>query len=763
MKLVGRLVIAVFGLVFIGVVAVSWIAERVLEDQLLANGAERVEIDKVYLNPFTGYVSLTDVKVFALGRRSFAVKELKVNVAWLDLMQRQIRFTDIFISGLDLAVWRSETNLLVGVPKVIPSPSPSSSPSLSPSPSPSPSSQSALFNWHWAVDQLRVEDSLLSYKDVANEFELALTKFGLRDVQTWNRESPGHVSANAVLKVVRSGTAPISFDIDSVGLDSDVGIFIDPSFGLMWHGDGALKFNAVALELDTPQVKVEQRSLDVLFSLSGWPLKSGAVEGLLDINAQQLTVDHLDHSILEVMAAQISRLRVSSLASIKWDGLRFEEIEVAALNQGEKPLLLLRQLDVTNGSLSELKRLRIENVTVDGMDVQLTRNPQGQLELPQFELTSREQSDPAQDSSSSEVAKEVETDEESRSEEKQPFSWQLVEFQLMDNSQVTFVDQSVNPSVTQVISALGAHGKNIGSNGLVEGPNLQAQGKLNQFGEFKLLAEPSDSPGTIQMTAQVKAVELPEYSPYLRGVYGYQFKSGQLFLDVQAMSEGKELVGNVDVRLNNVYLQPYDQELIKSVSKQLAMPLDVALNTLRNKNGDVVIDIPVQGPLSQPAFSFNDVMRQVTLRALKMATLSMIKHAIQPYGTAITAAQMLTKAGKRITTIKVQDIKFPNDDHHLDEQAKLQLDKLSELLTNKKELRLNICAFTTEQEVAALVKASVDPNASPDLALALASNRSKAVKLYLGQQQGIAEERLYLCQSQVDTKNDATPRVELSL
>ena len=141
----------------------------------------------------------------------------------------------------------------------------------------------------------------------------------------------------------------------------------------------------------------------------------------------------------------------------------------------------------------------------------------------------------------------------------------------------------------------------------------------------------------------------------------------------------------------------------------------------------------------------------------------MIKHAIQPYGTAITAAQMLTKAGKRITTIKVQDIKFPNDDHHLDEQAKLQLDKLSELLTNKKELRLNICAFTTEQEVAALVKASVDPNASPDLALALASNRSKAVKLYLGQQQGIAEERLYLCQSQVDTKNDATPRVELSL
>jgi len=191
--------------------------------------------------------------------------------------------------------------------------------------------------------------------------------------------------------------------------------------------------------------------------------------------------------------------------------------------------------------------------------------------------------------------------------------------------------------------------------------------------------------------------------------------------------------------------------------------LDMALNTLRDKKGDVVIDIPVQGSLSQPTFSFNDVMRQVTLRALKMATLSMIKHAIQPYGTAITAAQMLTKAGKRITTIKVQDINFSNKDPRLDQRAKLQLDKLAQLLTNKEALRLNICAFTSADEIAALAEDFPGSETPQDFALALATKRAKAVKLYLDQEQGVEGERLYLCQSQVDTKSDAAPRVELSL
>jgi len=802
MKWFSRTLIAALVVSVLVVLVAGPFAKWALKDQLVARGAERVDVGRVYLNPLTGYLALSDLSVHSLGQRSLALEKLTVNVALLDLIQRRVRLSEVFITGLDLAIEKSESYFLVGVPLPVHQEPPAqtldqslvtketvpgrvSEPMANESPEEAPEGAS---QWHWAVDQMNIESSSVKYVQADVELELNVTQLELQDIQSWDRESLGQLRSQLELHIIAG--KGVSLGVQSLSLESELGLSVDSSEDLAWQGKGALKLSSITLAAEPAQADVTLKSLGFAFDVSG---QASAIEGLLDIKAQSLSVRHVGQELLSVVALQASQLKLTSLEMISLDQLQVDDIRVVAAadsgieskkdssvdgaelsaNDGAgnnaEQLLAVQELNVSNIELTGLNQLLVGSVAVSGLQAHLVRGQEGQLQLPELKTISQsvgqaQGSEQEQEQEQGIVPDQIQLKPaESAELEKQLFSWRLVDLQLINSGLLTFIDHGVSPAASHVVSELEVHGKEfVGADG-VGVRRVQLQGKLNQFGAFSALLETEPSSQAMKLSAQVSALELPDYSPYLSGVFGYQFKSGQLFLEAEAMSENEQIAGDVDVRLNNVHLQPFDQAVIKRVSKQLAMPLDKALSTLRDKRGDVKITVPISGSLSEPTFSLKDLMRQVTVKALKTATVSVIKRAIQPYGTAITAVQLLTKAGKRITVIKVQDIDFAVGDQGLDELDQLQLNKLAELLKQKEKLRLNICAFTSRIEADSLLLEDALPETRESLALALASKRGKAVKRYLSDEQGIDSQRLYLCQSQVESKNAASSRVELSL
>ena len=800
MLILRRTLIALFATLLVLYLLASPVVKWLAKDQIVKLGAEKVEIDGLYLNPFSGYLSISDLKIYDQSKQSFALAEFKADVRILELLQRHIHFSDIVIDGLILPVEVSPSGTLAGI--FLSNETNSTVDEVKPSDA---SQQSKMVEsnadrvepaqqWHFGVDQLRLVNANIGYDDGAAgvSAEVSIEHFNINDLQSWNKESPGKISLSSALEF-SSAPEDLNVVIKQINLDTLLGVYLDTVYGMLWHIDGGLKLSPVEINAQQQRLSLALLSVDTVYELTGWPGEITAVEGKVNINLAEMRAAQLGEEILFVAETQFNQLELLGKDEVKLAEVFVKDFNI--YSGPESPLLQLQTLKVLQTELSQWNVLAINNITAENLQVDLRRNENGDMVLPamtednaddsqtaQITPQSSSQSgrldDGAENEATQSLAEQsaqpqvdtveaIDGDEAEASTETQPLQWSLAQFELTGNNSVNFADVSVEPASKVALSELKVLAKNIHGKDLLYQLDFRVDSKLNEFGQIVVDGKPveeknatNEKAANFAVTGQMKSVDLPAYSPYLTDIFGYQFKSGKLNTDFALNIVAEEIDGGLDVKLNNVKLQAKDQETVKRLSKQFVMPLDIALDTLRDKNDDVSINIPVRGNLNEPSFSVNDVIRQVTAKALKLATFSAVKHVIQPYGTALTVATIATKTGKKLTAVKVEDIVFSALELELDATDKAVLDKLALLLAEKQKLRLNICSLTTAEEIAALTG---EDGKKEHQGLALADQRSKVVKSYLLENKGIAADRLFLCQSQIDSEPGAAARVELSL
>ena len=193
------------------------------------------------------------------------------------------------------------------------------------------------------------------------------------------------------------------------------------------------------------------------------------------------------------------------------------------------------------------------------------------------------------------------------------------------------------------------------------------------------------------------------------------------------------------------------------ISKQLTMPLDRALSILRDKNNDVNLSIPIRGDIENPDFNLNDIIGKALGKALKIASVSVIKYLLQPYGSLVIMAKLAKKGGEYLTEIKIDPINFDIGSAELTVQATNYLTKVKKLLSEKKEMRLTICGVTVPGDLPNL---TVEGNKEDFLSLA--NQRAHVIQDYFVSQ-GISIERLFVCNPEVDIEEEAQPRATMSL
>jgi len=245
------------------------------------------------------------------------------------------------------------------------------------------------------------------------------------------------------------------------------------------------------------------------------------------------------------------------------------------------------------------------------------------------------------------------------------------------------------------------------------------------------------------ITLRISQLDMVAFNGYLAQAMGYHLEKGMLNLDVDMDMQQARLGGEARILLRNSSFVPEDEATIKRVSKQISMPVDTALDLLRDDNGNVRLTVPVSGDMSSPDFGSGDITAQLSKLALQSAALHYLKQSLQPYGLLLSIASY---AGSELMAIRLDALAFAEGQTELNDEQIPQLEKVAQLMHGKTGLELQVCPFVSAAEA----------SAQEELWPQLARQRGAAVKAWLAQKTDENDHslapRVTLCKAQKGKK-----------
>ena len=181
-----------------------------------------------------------------------------------------------------------------------------------------------------------------------------------------------------------------------------------------------------------------------------------------------------------------------------------------------------------------------------------------------------------------------------------------------------FMDYKIQPTYSASLSALNGE-----ITGLSSAPEAKADllfaGKLNQSSPLKISG--SVNPLSEKLFADLfidfHDIDLSPASPYTAKHLGYKTDKGKLTLNLQYLVDNKKITAN-----NHIFLDQFTLGDAVDSPDAVSLPIHLALALLKNRNGEITLDIPVQGNLDDPDFSVGGVVVKVLFNLIAKAVTS---------------------------------------------------------------------------------------------------------------------------------------------
>ncbi len=297
---------------------------------------------------------------------------------------------------------------------------------------------------------------------------------------------------------------------------------------------------------------------------------------------------------------------------------------------------------------------------------------------------------------------------------------------------------------------------------------VQLAGRLGQHGRLAIHGSirPFAAVPGFDVQADVGALELYPLSSYTAPALGFRLRSGTLDAKAKITTRQGKLDGLMKLTIRELDLSSLNNQQAAKLTGLLDMPLDLALNVLRDDHNTIRLQLPVSGDPAAPDFDLSDALNQALAVGLKQGAMSYLSMMLQPYGTIISVAKF---AGEQITRLRLDPVVFSPGRAQLTAQAADYLDHVAGVLTARSKVALKLCGVAVAADRKALpadsgepVKEASPPPATPAQRLQqLALRRAEAVKHYLVTKHSIDAARLAACLPEIDDHEKARPRVEL--
>lgn len=765
--------------------ATRFYSNDILKLALNENDLVLSEASSIRYNPFLSHLSIYDLtltKGSASGEAVLVIEELHLEVSLYKLFIDQFHITEFQINGLFLSInIKGEHVEVAGIPLISTSSKPIQSTDELKEEASALIVKMAQFHLYDADIQINVND---------NQHRLAISSLGVERVHASQKDqsvgvildakfddAPLTVSLSAQLN---NGTGEITSYVSLTDLElghfneflPEVITSLNGRLSIKSEQKVTLTENLTTVELRQVDFKVEQLKLqknDILVKFDKHRILSDdiKIELVPDLSPKivanaTMEMDNFSTSHLndEQILAQFNNLKFSGISLSAENHLH--EVQIKNINlfnaafsddtsNDTLPLMLFNHFDIKNLSASE-QGLAIELATISGFSIDAQLNESKKLinliDLPisneQVELTDTEQrieNTPANDQSSE-------------------FSLNIGEFRFLDDGHINFIDNSVAPLYERHFTITTLTAGPVDNQQIDTKTLFELVGSSEQYANFSFsgFSQPFAPLPVHHIEGAFKEISLPAVSTYMKDALQYVFDSGQLDLSVNTTVTGDNIDGNMGILMRGLELTAAEDDEVNSLTDQTAIPFSVALGMLKDRDGNVELDIPLSGKTSDPSFGVSGFITLLIKQATMSAAQEYLMATFVPYANVVSIAMT---AGDFLLKIRFNDLEYPATQTALQPNHNAFLSEFSALLEDKPDENITLCAIGTAADIGKAAGSELNKEDTKKLkAISLA--RMKAFKSYMVNTHKLASSRLLLCTPQVDSSEKAKPRITFS-
>lgn len=242
----------------------------------------------------------------------------------------------------------------------------------------------------------------------------------------------------------------------------------------------------------------------------------------------------------------------------------------------------------------------------------------------------------------------------------------------MRGGNINFTDNFIKPNYSANLTDLG------GSIGAIASDNpqpagIELQGKIDSDAPVLISGtlNPLFKPMFLDIKASANGLELTRLTPYAAKYAGYAIEKGKMSMRVAYRIENQQLTALNDLRLDQL---TFGEKIDSPDATKLPVLLAVAL--LKDNNGEIAVNLPVSGSLSDPQFSMGGIILRVFMNLI-------VKAVTAPFsllGAAFGGGEELGYA------------EFAPGLATLTAATQAKLDALAKALKNRSGLKLDIIA-----------------------------------------------------------------------
>lgn len=758
---------------------------------LLENGGEQVVFEDIDFNPFTATLVLKNLEVQTGSQRTLSFERVFASLSWTPLLEKKVAVDQITLSGLTIIVDdRPEDLLLLGGIRIPSSKSSSQEPE-----------ETQPATWMGGIETLTLADIHVQYTDRQLDLSLDIDTLELTRLNQWEREDPARLTASGSLnrapftldaKLAPLATQPtyqgkLTLEGLPLGAFAQVAqsavshlagkLSYDGKFAFLQKNgrfhvdhDGDIRLQALDTTLNDPLLHVSNKAANISGTLNlvvtehapDIKLASDVSLQGLSLIAEEGKLELLGAGNLEVSGISLEGMDKQAIRSIRADQLVLGR---DAGLKSEDAYMEVGRFEVSSLALAD-DLLTIDSVHYTDGHNRIRRNADGQWRviaiINSMEKLARKQ-------------QEAEPEPKPATTEKEPLAIAINRIEVSGDSKISFVDQAVKPEFRAELNIDTFLVESLDTREPGQHSDFKLAGRIGKHSalDFNGYAQPFQQPFGIHLQSKVEALDLPPLSAYTRDSLGLVLDSGSLNADTTLLIDKQDMKGQINLALHQLQLKTVESE--NSLQSKIPVPLNIALDTLRDSNDTIALKIPVEGDPNNPSFDPNDAITKALATGVRKGALTYLTFALQPYGAVITAAKY---AGEELTKVHLKPVEFGPGLTEIDAEDKDYLSKVAGMLKERPRLAIKLCGVAVDadkaylQEQKAAAQAGKDPkgkDSKPDVTSVsetelaeLAGARASLVKDYLIENFGIPASHLVNCQPRIDTgKSDSQPRTDL--
>lgn len=189
---------------------------------------------------------------------------------------------------------------------------------------------------------------------------------------------------------------------------------------------------------------------------------------------------------------------------------------------------------------------------------------------------------------------------------------------LIAGGEFTFEDRSMQPRVQTALTQVSGTLRNFSSQQPELG-SVELRGMVNGAAPVSVIGRlnPLGAPPFADLIVDGKSIDLAPAAPYVSRFAGYELEGGRLAFDVKAKLANDAL----DMR-NTITLERFALGRATPGPDAVKLPVKLGVALLKDADGRIVLQLPVQGSLADPKFDVGAVVGDVFTGLLSKAATS---------------------------------------------------------------------------------------------------------------------------------------------